>query len=233
MFKIVAFDLDDTLWHNEAYYRQAKLDFAQLLSRYQRGETIQRRLDEIEVENIAHYGYGIKSFMLSMVEAALELSDERISGADMAQVLEIGKAMLAREVDLFEGTLAVLKELCDKCDLMMITKGDLFEQQRKIERSGIVEYFKYVEVLSEKTPTAYQRILEKHAVGPGNFLMVGNSLRSDVLPVVSIGGHAVYIPDEHPWFHELPADDERSSAEYTELDHLGLLPAYIASRRSE
>jgi putative hydrolase of the HAD superfamily len=229
MFKIVAFDLDDTLWQNEACYRHAKRQFAELLSGCQRQGRIQTRLDEIEVDNIRHYGYGVKSFMLSMVEAALELSDERISRGDLAQVLEIGKAMLAAEIKLFNGTLEVLNQISEKCDLMMITKGDRFEQQRKIDRSGIAGYFKYVEILSEKTPDAYREILERHHIAPREFLMVGNSLRSDILPVVSIGGHAVQIPDDEPWFHELPSGDEISPQEYVQLDHLGLLPAYVAS----
>jgi putative hydrolase of the HAD superfamily len=228
MLKVVAFDLDDTLVQNEAHYRKAKREFEGILSRYQRGDRIRGRLDEIEVENILRYGYGVKSFMLSMVEAALELSDERIAGGDMSRVLEIGKAMLVKEVELLDGTVDVLEKISKGRDLMIITKGDRFEQRRKIDRSGISGYFRYVEILSEKTPEAYRGILERHGLAPADFLMVGNSLRSDVMPVLSIGARAVYVPDEQPWFHELPSDGEAESLEYVELDRLGELPAHIA-----
>lgn len=233
MLKIVAFDLDDTLVQNEAYYREAKREFAQVLSRYRQWDTIHGRLDEIEVENILRYGYGVKSFMLSMVEAALEVSDERIVGRDLTRVLEIGKAMLDKEVELLDGTTDVLKEISKGRDLMIITKGDRFEQRRKIDRSGIAGYFRYVEILSEKTPDAYRDILERHDIAPAEFLMVGNSLRSDVLPALSIGAKAVYVPDEQPWFHELPSEGDMDSPEYVELDRLGQLPAHIARMESE
>jgi putative hydrolase of the HAD superfamily len=225
--KIIAFDLDDTLWQNEIYYREAKDIFARLLSEYLPEAEARERLDAIEVENIRLYGYGIKSFTLSMVEAALECSRGQISGEKLAQILEAGKAMLAKEVELLEGTEAVLQELSVDFELMMITKGDLVEQQRKIERSGIAGYFRYIEVVSEKTPDTYRGLLEKHGISPGAFMMVGNSLRSDVLPVAEIGGHAVHIPDPRPWFHELPAQERTLEVDYIELDHLGELPGHL------
>jgi putative hydrolase of the HAD superfamily len=229
--EILAFDLDDTLWQNEIYYREAKDIFASQLSEYLPEAEAKERLDALEVDNIRLYGYGIKSFTLSMVEAALLCSDGQISGRELAIVLEAGKAMLAQEVELFEGTEAVLRELSTEYDLMMVTKGDLVEQQHKIERSGIADYFQHIEVVSEKTPDTYRKLLERHGILPEVFMMVGNSLRSDVLPVAEIGGHAVHIPDPRPWFHELPSDDLISDNEYVELEHLGQLPAYLRDRR--
>lgn len=225
--KIIAFDLDDTLWQNEVYYREAKDIFAGLLSEFQSEEYARERLDAMEVDNINRYGYGIKSFMLSMIEAALAVSDGQISTHKLAQVLEAGKAMLAKEVELFEGTEAVLRELSGEFELMMITKGDLFEQQRKIDRSGIVDYFQHIEVVSEKTPDTYRGLLERYEIEPGAFMMVGNSLRSDVLPVAEIGGHAVHVPDSRPWFHEVPPAELISEIEYVELKELSELPGYL------
>lgn len=227
MFDLIAFDADDTLWHNEYLYRRAKAAFDHLLEPYQPPGSAAALLSEIEVRNVGIYGYGIKSFALSMVEAAVAVSQGRVSGAEIQSVLGLAHAMLAAEVDLLDGVPATLEELSQHHDLMIITKGDHFEQIRKVERSGLRHFFRYVEVVGQKTPDRYRELLARYAIPAGRFLMVGNSVRSDILPVVRIGGRAVYIPYEHTWEHEFVPSQELVGIQFDELEHIGLLPGYL------
>ncbi|HMD87614.1 MAG TPA: HAD family hydrolase, partial [Anaerolineaceae bacterium] len=194
MIKTIAFDADDTLWHNEPLYDQARIQFCNILSGYQTSEILENRLSQIEIGNIQYYGYGIKSFTLSMVEAAIDLSAGQIKGHEIQDILDISRQMLAAEVPLFENSINVLEALHSDYDLILITKGDLFEQIRKVERSGLARYFRLIEVLEDKTENSYRTLLEKYDIDPATFLMVGNSIRSDILPVLKIGGQAIYIP---------------------------------------
>ncbi len=229
MIEIIAFDADDTLWENESLYHKAKDELARLLSPYREADWVNCKLDEIEVANLQVYGYGIKSFTLSMTETAAEAVDGKIEAHTISAILEIAKRMLSAEVELLDHTEQTLGQLSLDYDLMLVTKGDLFEQQRKISRSGIDHCFKLIEVVAEKTPARYLEILKKHDIEIERFLMVGNSLRSDILPIVAIGAKAVYIPNENTWFHEVPGQDEIEGAEYDELEHLGQLPEYMAA----
>ncbi len=229
MIEVIAFDADDTLWENEPFYHRAKDDLSRILSPYREADWVNRKLDENEVSNLQVYGYGIKSFTLSMIETAAEAVDRKIEAHTISSILEIAKRMLSAEVELLDHTEQTLLQLSSDYDLMLVTKGDLFEQQRKISRSGIDHCFNRIEVVAEKTPTRYLDILKKHHIKVERFLMVGNSLRSDILPVVSIGGRAVYIPNENTWFHEMPEQEEIEGAEYDELEHLGQLPEYMAA----
>jgi putative hydrolase of the HAD superfamily len=229
MIEIIAFDADDTLWQNESLYHRAKDELARILSAYREPNWVNRKLDEIEVSNLEVYGYGIKSFTLSMIETAAKAVDGKIEAHTISVILEIAKRMLSTEVELLEHTEQTLVQLSSSYDLMLVTKGDLFEQQRKISRSGIDHFFKLIEIVSEKTPARYLDILKKHHIEVEQFLMVGNSLRSDILPVVAIGGRAVYIPNENTWFHEKSGQDEIEGAQYDELEHLGQLPDYMAA----
>lgn len=227
MIDVIGFDADDTLWHNEIIYHQAKDQILQLLKPYQSPETIEQRLDEIEIGNLRYYGYGIKSFGLSMVEAVVDLSNGRISGEELREVIEIVKWMLRKDVELDEYVEETLAVLSSRHDLMLITKGDLFEQERKIKRSGLDGHFRFIEVVGEKTQASYRRVLEKYAIDPARFLMVGNSLRSDILPVLRIGGRAVYIPHDLTWSHEKVEAPEGEGVGYDELANLGELPGYL------
>ena len=229
MIEIIAFDADDTLWENETIYHKAKDELSRLLSPYQEADWVNRKLDEIEVANLQVYGYGIKSFTLSMIETAVEAVDGKVETHTISAILGIAKRMLSAEVELLDHTEQTLEQLSSDYVLMLVTKGDLFEQQRKISRSGIDHCFKLIEVVAEKTPARYREILKKHDIEIEQFLMVGNSLRSDILPIVAIGGKAVYIPNENTWFHEVPGQDEIEGAEYDELEHLGQLPEYMAA----
>lgn len=227
MFDVIAFDADDTLWHNETRYLQAKNRYSQLLSGYHSPQRVEQRLDEIELQNVHAYGYGIKSFTLSMIEAALEVTDGQITGSEIEGILDLGRQMLTAEVELFEHAEETLAKLSAGYDLMLITKGDVFEQGNKVERSGLTRYFRYVEIVGEKTAASYRAILERHKLNAERFLMVGNSLKSDVLPVLEVGGRAVYIPYAHTWIHERVMEGGIAQDGYYELEHLRELPALV------
>ena len=217
MLTMIAFDADDTLWHNEPYYLQAGERFAQLLSGYRTREQAEQALAETEIRNVRLYGYGIKSYTLSMIEAAIAVTGGEITGSEIQGVLEIGQEMLAADVLLFEGVSEVLAELAGAHELMLITKGDLLEQGNKLDRSGLAGYFHHVEIIQEKSAASYQRLLERYAIPPAEFLMVGNSLKSDILPVLEIGGRAVYIPYQHTWAQEQAEETELQGHAYERL----------------
>jgi putative hydrolase of the HAD superfamily len=227
IIEIIAFDADDTLWHNETLYAQAKEKFQQLLLSYRDPVGARQRLDEIEVVNIQYYGYGIKSFALSMIEAAIEITEGRIGGRELQQIIEITKDMMTAEVQLFESAEETLARLSAKHALMLITKGDYIEQNRKIDRSGLAKYFRYIEIVIDKTTESYRKLLAKYNIDPRRFLMVGNSLRSDILPVIEMGGQAVYVPYEHTWSHETVSNPDVGKSSYSEIEHLGQLPALV------
>ena len=227
MIEIIGFDADDTLWHNETLYSQAKDQFQQLLAPHANPEQARRRLDEIEEWNVRQYGYGIKSFALSMVEAALEISNGQIEGLRLSRILDIVKEMLNAEVKPLGEVEPVLAELAQQYPLMLITKGDFFEQQRKIERSGLAKHFRYIDIVVDKTAETYRGVLAKYHLEPLRFLMVGNSLRSDILPVLEIGGQAVYIPYASTWAHEQVDERVHAAAKYLEIEHLGQLPELL------
>ncbi len=222
---VIAFDADDTLWDNERLYLEAKQKFVQLFAECERPDHCLQRLEEVEGQNVALYGYGIKSFILSMIETALTLGEERHVADKIATILAFARQMLAAEVRLLDGVGEVLATLHARYPLMLITKGDAAEQQRKIEASGLAGFFRWVEVVADKTPQVYRAILERYRFSPQRFLMVGNSLRSDVLPVLEIGGQAVLIPYANTWSHEMNVD-VRGRA-YVTLPSLSELPAYL------
>ena len=229
MVDVVAFDADDTLWENETLYLKAKGAFAQILSSYRDRDWIIQKLDETESANIQVFGYGIKSFTLSMIETAAEAVEGTIEARTVSAILEIAKGMLSADVKLLDHSEQTLMQLSPDYTLMLVTKGDLFEQQQKIAHSGIAHYFKLIEVVAEKNPASYITLLANHQIEAERFMMVGNSLRSDILPVLEIGGRAVYIPNAYTWSHEVPDQEEIAGAEYDELEHLGQLPGYLAN----
>lgn len=227
MIDLIAFDADDTLWENETLYIRANEKYRQLLSNYHNPEWIQRKLNQTEIVNIQSYGYGIKSFTLSMIEAAVDLSEGQIEGRVVQEIIGISKEMLEAEVQLLEHAEETLAQLSTTHELMLITKGDLFEQGKKVERSGLAKYFRFIEIVGEKTTKSYRVLLEKYNLDPKRFLMVGNSLRSDIMPVVALGGKAVYVPHPHTWVYETVVDQTTGEEEYFEIEHLGLLPALV------
>jgi len=176
-FEVVAFDADDTLWHNERLYANAQSKFRALLAQYHSPEWINARLYEAELRNLPHFGYGIKAFALSMIETAVELTEGRIAGHDIQVIIDAAKQMLAAEVELLDYTAETVARLSGPYALMLITKGDLRDQETKIARSGLASYFRSIEIVSEKSPECYADLLKRHAVSPERFVMVGNSLR--------------------------------------------------------
>jgi len=226
-FDVIAFDADDTLWHSESLYAAAQEEYRRLLAVYAEAGTIDRVLHQTEMRNLSTYGYGIKGFALSMIEAALELSQYRITGNEIQQVLDLAKQMLSTEVELLEGVAEVVAQLAETYPLLLITKGDLVHPEAKIEQSGLKPYFRSIEIVTDKTPQSYAALLVRHHIEPARFLMIGNSLRSDILPVLAIGGQAVHVPYAITWAHEhvdVPPDQQ---GRYHELENIGQLLALL------
>jgi putative hydrolase of the HAD superfamily len=225
--ELVAFDGDDTLWHNESLYQAAQQQLVSMLAGYADGETVMPELYQTEMRNLPTYGYGIKSFALSMIETAIHLSGGRISGTEIEQIIGLTREMLTSGVRLLEPVEEVISTLAGSYPLMLITKGDLRDQKAKLAESGLAGAFRYVEVVIEKDTSVYRRLLERVGVRPERFMMVGNSLRSDILPVVELGGKAVYVPYHVTWEHEVVVDARSGHDGYYTLRDLGQLPALM------
>jgi putative hydrolase of the HAD superfamily len=226
-YDVVALDADDTLWHNERLFTVTQEHFRALLSRYHDPDWIGRRLYETEVRNLRHFGYGIKGFVLSMIETAVELTEGRVSGAEVQRLIDLGRGMLEAPVELLEGVRETVEELAGPYRLVLLTKGDLFDQESKLARSGLGERFAAVEIVSEKDARTYAAVMARQRVEPGRFLMVGNSLRSDVLPVLEAGGAAVHIPYPTTWEHERVEEEALRGKEFARLETIAELPAWL------
>ena len=206
--KVIGFDADDTLWVNETYFRETEELFAELLEDYETKNKVDQELFKMEMKNLETYGYGIKGFMLSMIESALDLSNNQVPQETISRILELGKKMISHPVELLDGVEEVLSELVGKYRLIVLTKGDLLDQERKLEKSGLSQYFHHVEVLSDKKESNYQNLLDHLNIDVNEFLMIGNSLKSDVLPILNIGAKAVHVPFHTTWAHEMVGEDE-------------------------
>ncbi|RXR21062.1 HAD family hydrolase [Flavobacterium amnicola] len=200
--KVIAFDADDTLWHNEPYFDEAQAKFCDLFRDFGSHQEILRLILTHQVRNLPLYGFGIKAFTLSMIESALELTNHQISGNDIQKVIQIGKELLAKPVELLPNVVEVLEALKGKYKLIVATKGDLKDQHRKLHDSGLGHYFHHIEVMSDKTDSDYQKMLGRLDILPQDFMMIGNSLKSDVLPVLNIGGYGIHIPYHTTWEYE-------------------------------
>lgn len=218
--KVIGFDADDTLWVNETYFRDAELEFAKLLASYETANKIDQELFIMEMKNLPMYGYGVKGFVLSMVEMALQLSNYQVSPKTIEAILNIGKEMISKPVELLEGVEEVLKELSLKYRLILATKGDLLDQERKLVKSGLLDYFHHIEVLSDKNEDNYSKLLNHLDIKPSEFLMVGNSLKSDILPLVNIKAHAIHVPFHTTWLHEQVHEEETNGKSYKTLNKL-------------
>jgi len=200
--KVIAFDADDTLWVNEPYFRQTEEAFCELLGNYLSLRDLERELLRIEIANLPLYGYGIKGFVLSMVETALRVSNNTITADVVEQILDLGKQMLNQPIELLDGVQEVLETLKGKYRLVVATKGDLLDQERKLRKSNLTGYFHHVEVMSEKDDANYLKLIKHLDIQPDELLMIGNSLKSDVMPVLNVGGHAIHVPYHITWAHE-------------------------------
>ena len=218
--KVIGFDADDTLWVNETYFREAEDAFAKLLSEYETPNKIDQELFKVEMRNLKLYGYGVKGFILSMVEAALEISNNNISHKSIKEIFDIGKAMINKPVELLDGVEEVLKTFSKDYKLILVTKGDLLDQERKLDKSGLNQYFHHIEVLSDKKEENYSKLLNHLDINPSEFLMVGNSLKSDILPLINIKAQAIHVPFHTTWTHELVSKEDTNGKNYKTLNSL-------------
>lgn len=215
--EVIAFDADDTLWHNESLFTITQEKYRKLLAKYHNEEWIESRLFDTETRNIQHFGYGIKGFTLSMIETAIELSEGRVTGTEISQIIEFAKEMLKSPIELLDDVLETVVKLAQTHELMIITKGDLFDQESKIARSGLADYFSQIEIVKEKDDEVYQKILTRHKIDKEKFVMVGNALKSDILPVLRIGAAAIHIPYHTTWAREIVADEELKNYNFLQL----------------
>ena len=229
MFDVIGFDADDTLWHNESIFTITQEKFRELLHSHNT-ELVNQTLSSTQIKNLKLFGYGIKGFILSMVETSVELTNGEIKGNEIQKIIDFGREMLANPIELLPHVQEVIEDLSRKYRLLLITKGDLIDQETKIARSGLAEYFTGVEIVSDKNTETYEKILSRHEITASRFIMIGNSMRSDIVPIVQIGGQAVHIPYYSTWDHEQkhPYIDPKN---FKQLKHIGLLPELIEEMR--
>jgi putative hydrolase of the HAD superfamily len=200
--KVIAFDADDTLFVNEPYFQETEQKFCELMSDYLSHQGLSQELFRVEIQNLELYGYGIKGYILSMIEAAMKISNNTISIEIIEKIIQYGRELLQKPIELLDGVEETLAQLNGKYKLVVATKGDLLDQRRKLHNSGLGHYFHHIEVMSDKKEKDYHDLLKRLEIQPNEFFMIGNSLKSDVLPVLEIGGYAVHIPFHTTWEHE-------------------------------
>ena len=218
--KIICFDADDTLWHNEPMFRETERKFYALLAAYGAPKHLQAELLAVEIKNMPLYGYGIKAFTLSLIETALKISKGQVPQAVIAQILDYCHDMLTPPPALLEGVGETLKKLSAKYTLVVATKGDLLDQERKIKASGLLKYLSHVEIMSGKNVNAYKKLIKKLGVKPAEFIMIGNSLKSDILPVLEAGGKAIHIPHPDTWEYEQIAPQKLKNKKFTVVENI-------------
>lgn len=228
---LVGFDGDDTLWRSQDYFDQAQREFEQILARYvdldeQRAKD---HLYAVETGNLALFGYGVKGMALSMIEAAIDITSGRVSASDLHLIVQLAKRMLQHPVELLPGVRAAVEAIAADHRIVLITKGDLFHQEAKVRRSGLADLFGRIEIVSEKDPATYARVLAEFDLAPARFLMIGNALRSDVAPVLALGGWAVHMPYHSTWAHETQATADHASGRLCEVATPDELPAAVAT----
>lgn len=225
---VVAFDADDTLWVNEPVFQDVEQALVEMLAHYVPLTHARDRLYETNIRNLELFGYGAKSFTLSMIETAIEITDGKVSAAEIQKILNMGKNLIQYPIELLDGVEHVLQKLQGRFQLMLLTKGDLYDQECKIARSGLADYFDHIEIIGEKDESAYKKVLQKYRVTTQEFLMVGNSVKSDVLPVMNIGGRAVHIPFHTTWQHEEVCPSQLGDTPFKQINTVGeLLPMLL------
>jgi len=218
--KVIGFDADDTLWVNEPYFRETEMKFCELLTNGMSLDEVTKELFKIEIGNIPLYGYGTKAFILSMIETGLKITNGNLSPEKVQAILELGKEQINKPVELIDGIESVLKSLFGKYRLIVATKGDLLDQERKLKKSGLLKYFHHIEVMSDKQESDYEKLIKHLDIEPEEFLMVGNSLKSDILPVLHLGGKAVHVPFHTTWVHEMVEEEEISNSDFQKIDKI-------------
>ncbi len=228
MLTTIGLDADDTLWQNEQFFRLTETRFTELLADHAEPERLRERLLAAERRNLGHYGFGIKGFTLSMIETAVEVTEGRVPAHVIGEILSAGREMLRHPVETLPHVRETLEALADDFRLVLITKGDLFDQERKLAQSGLGDLFQAVEIVSDKTPQTYERVFARHGDGPDRAMMVGNSLKSDVAPAIEAGSWGVYVPHELTWVLE-HVEAPETHPRYRSIDSLGKLPDLIRS----
>ena len=223
----IALDADDTLWQNEQFFRLTEQRFADLLRDHTDAPDLNDRLIASVTKNLSFYGFGMKGFALSMIETALEVTDHRVPGTVIAEILAAGRELLSYPIETLPYVDEALGRLQETHRLILVTKGDVFDQERKLAASGLAGYFAAVEIVADKTADTYARIFERHSDGAARTVMVGNSLRSDILPALAAGAHAVYVPHDLTWSYE-HAEEPRDEPRYARIEHLGQLASALA-----
>ena len=223
----IGFDADDTLWQNEQFFRLTETRFTEMLRDFAEEERLRERLLEAERRNLAHYGFGIKGFTLSMIETAVEVTEGRVPASVISEILAAGREMLSHPVETLPQVRETLEDLAGSFRLVVITKGDLFDQERKLAQSGLGDLFQGVEIVSDKTSDTYRRVFQRHGDGAERAMMVGNSLKSDVAPAIEAGSWGVYVPHDLTWVLER-IDPPEDHPRYRQIDHLGELRDLIA-----
>lgn len=199
---VIGFDADDTLWVNEPYFKKAEKEYLELMHVFGVPEVISAKLHQTNVANLGFYGYGSRSFTLSLIETAIQLSDGHVSSSQIAGILDIGKRLLTRPIDLLDGVLPVLENLHGRYRLIVATKGDLLEQEQKLKKSSLERFFHHIEIMSDKNKADYEKLFRHLDISPEKFLMIGNSLKSDILPVLELGGFGIHVPYHTVWVHD-------------------------------
>ena len=202
LLKAIAFDADDTLWVNEPYFQETEHRFCALMEDYLPHHSVSKELFKTEIQNLALYGYGVKGFILSMLETALRVSNNTVSNSVLEKIVQYGKDLLEKPIELLEGVEETLQLLKSKYRIVVATKGDLLDQERKLKRSGLENYFHHIEIMSDKQEADYGKLIRHLDIKPEEFLMIGNSLKSDIMPVLAMGGHGVHVPYHTTWAHE-------------------------------
>ncbi len=219
--KVIAFDADDTLWVNEPYFHQTEKAFCKLLEDFGTTEDVSKELYHIEIENLSDYGFGTKGFMLSMIETALKVSNYSVSQNILRQIIDLGKKQLNKDIELLPGVVKVLENLKKmQYRLIVATKGDLLDQERKLRKSGIEGYFHHIEVMSDKKESDYHKLIKHLDIDAEDFLMIGNSLKSDILPILNLGGNAIYIPYHTTWAHEEMDESKLDQVHYHKVENI-------------
>lgn len=226
--RVIAFDADDTLWSNEPFFKEVERQYTDLLKAYGNEKDIYAELFRTEMDNLERYGYGAKGFTLSMLETALRVSNQQVDSATLQKILSLGKSLLDMSIELLPGVEETLRQLSKNYKLVVATKGDLLDQQRKLQRSGLTGYFDHIEIMADKTEKEYRQLLNALGTSPEHFLMVGNSMKSDIMPVLALGGYAVHIPFEVMWQHEV-ADDSFCHPQLKTVSRFTELPALLPS----
>lgn len=227
-YQVIAFDADDTLWVNEPNFQEAERQFCALLEDFLPQHTVSRELLKTEIKNLELYGYGVKSFMLSMIETAMNVTAKNVSLDVIEKAIQFGRELLEKPVELLDGVEEVLSALYGRYRLVMATKGDLLDQERKLKKSGLERYFHHIEIMSDKKEADYHKLLRHLDIAPEAFIMIGNSVKSDVLPVLEIGGHGIHVPYHTTWEHE-KVEVQIDNPRFRQVSHIGEILPFLSA----